>query len=212
MATNHFEFLVKSNHPIGEVVSVNKFLIKIKGLHPVNQHSLVLFEDGSKGIVNHIYEDHVEVLHLGENTLDVGVTVVEQHHELVTKVGKDFVGRVVSVTGEPLDGKGPIAADATWPVFNSAPAIYLRKQLSDPLETGVTVIDSMFPIVKGQRMAILGDSKSGKSTLMTQMAIHQKGTDMTVVYVLIAKRRADVDMLLNRLTETKALRCLNLWF
>lgn len=206
MSTNHFEFLVKSGRPIGEVTSVNKFLVNVKGLHPINQHALVLFENGSKGIVRYIFEDHVEVLHLGDTTLDIGMTVVEQHNELVTKVGKDFAGRVVSVTGDPLDGKGPIAADATWPVFNPAPPLYTRKQLSDPLETGVTVIDSLFPIVKGQRMAILGDSKSGKSTLMTQMAIHQKNTEMIVVYVLIAKRRADVDMLLNRLTETKALQ------
>ncbi|MBP6917024.1 sodium-transporting two-sector ATPase [Candidatus Saccharibacteria bacterium] len=206
MSTNHFEFLVKSGRPIGEVTSVNKFLVNVKGLHPINQHALVLFENGSKGIVRYIFEDHVEVLHLGDTTLDIGMTVVEQHNELVTKVGKDFAGRVVSVTGDPLDGKGPIAADATWPVFNPAPPLYTRKQLSDPLETGVTVIDSLFPIVKGQRMAILGDSKSGKSTLMTQMAIHQKNTEMIVIYVLIAKRRADVDMLLNRLTETKALQ------
>jgi len=206
MSTNHFEFLVKSGRPIGEVTSVNKFLVNVKGLHPINQHALVLFENGSKGIVRYIFEDHVEVLHLGDTTLDIGMTVVEQHNELVTKVGKDFAGRVVSVTGDPLDGKGPIAADATWPVFNPAPPLYTRKQLSDPLETGVTVIDSLFPIVKGQRMAILGDSKSGKSTLMTQMAIHQKNTEIIVIYVLIAKRRADVDMLLNRLTETKALQ------
>lgn len=205
MSTKHFDFLVKKGHPIGEVIGVNKFLIKAKGMHPVNQHALVLFEDGSKGFVQYIYEDHVEILHLGNTALRVGMTVVMQHDELVTKVGKDYIGRVVSVTGEPLDGKGPIAADDTWPVFKEAPALYKRKQLTDALETGVTVIDSLFPIVKGQRMAILGDSKSGKSTLMTQMAIHQKGTDMIVVYVLIAKRRADVDMLLARLEETKSL-------
>ena len=134
------------------------------------------------------------------------MTAVVQHNELVAKVGKDFVGRVISVTGDPLDGKGPIAADATWGVFNPAPPLYMRKQLSDQLETGVTVIDSLFPIVRGQRMAILGDSKSGKSTLMTQMALHQRDTNVTVIYVLIAKRRADVDVLLSRLKEQDALK------
>lgn len=206
MSTKHFDFLIESGHPIGEVVSVNKYLIKAKGLHPVNQHALVLFEDGSKGIVHYIYEDHVELLHLGDTELRVGMTLVVQHNELVAKVGKDFVGRVISVMGEPLDGKGPIAADATWPVFNPAPPLYTRKQLSDQLETGVTVIDSLFPIVRGQRMAILGDSKSGKSTLMTQMALHQKDSGVTVIYVLIAKRRADVDVLLSRLKEQDALK------
>ncbi|MEI6237178.1 MAG: sodium-transporting two-sector ATPase [Candidatus Saccharibacteria bacterium] len=205
MSNKHFDFLLEQGHPIGEVIAVNKYLVKVKGLHPVNQHALVLFEDGSKGLVHYIYEDHVEVLHLGETTLHIGATLVVQHDELVSKVGKDFIGRVVTVTGDPLDGKGPIAADATWTVFNEAPPIYQRQQLTDSLETGVTVVDSMFPIVKGQRMAILGDSKSGKSTLMTQLAIHQKGTGATVIYVLIAKRRADVDMLLARLDETGAM-------
>ena len=206
MSTKHFDFLIESGHPIGEVISVNKYLVKVKGLHPVNQHALVLFEDGSKGLVHYIYEDHVELLHLGDNELRVGMTVVVQHTELVAKVGKDFIGRVISVTGEPLDGKGPIAADATWGVFTPAPPLYTRKQLSDQLETGVIVIDSLFPIVRGQRMAILGDSKSGKSTLMTQLALHQKDTNMTVIYVLIAKRRADVDVLLSRLKEQDALK------
>ena len=205
MANKHFNTLVESGRPVGEVIGVDKYLIKVKGLHPVNTNALVLFDDGSKGIVHYIYEDHVQVLHLGEESLKVGAVVVVQNDELVCKVGKNFIGRVVTVTGEPLDGKGPIVADQTWPVFQTAPPLYKRKQLSDQLETGVTVIDSLFPIVKGQRMAILGDSKSGKSTVMTQLALHQKGTDRTIVYVLIAKRRADVNQLLTRLEEQKAM-------
>jgi F-type H+-transporting ATPase subunit alpha len=123
----------------------------------------------------------------------------------VAKVGKDFVGRVVSVTGKPLDGKGAIAADATWPVFNGAPPIYEREMLNQQLETGVTLIDTLFPIVRGQRLALLGDSKSGKSTLATQIALNQRSTDQLVVYVLVAKRRSDVDALLTRLSENNAL-------
>ncbi|MBP9820673.1 sodium-transporting two-sector ATPase [Candidatus Saccharibacteria bacterium] len=206
MASKHFDFLVKKGHPIGEVISVNSFLVKLKGMHPVNQHSLVLFDDGSKGFVNYIYEDYVEVMHLGNKPLLVGSTAVMQHDELVCKVGKDYVGRVVNVMGEPLDGKGPIAAGATRAVFSKAPPIFERKQLSDQLETGVTVIDSLFPIVKGQRMALLGDSKSGKSTLVTQLALHQNTTDIVTIYVLIAKRRADVDLLLSRLEAKNALK------
>ncbi|HEX5744088.1 MAG TPA: sodium-transporting two-sector ATPase, partial [Candidatus Saccharimonadales bacterium] len=131
--------------------------------------------------------------------------VVLQHDELVSKVGKDFVGRVVSVTGEPLDGKGPIPADAVWPVFNIAPPLHKRQLLNDQLESGVTAIDSLFPIVRGQRMALLGDSKSGKSTLLTQLTTNQKNTDQIVVYCLIAKRRSDVDTLLTRLRENGGL-------
>jgi F-type H+-transporting ATPase subunit alpha len=204
-AKQHFQKFVEAGHPVGEVIGVNSFLVRVKGLQPVNMHALVIFEDGSKGFVQHILEDHVVVLHLGTDPLKAGAIAVLQLEQLVTKVGKDFVGRVVSVTGRPLDGKGAIAADATWPIFNSAPPIYEREALNQQLETGVTLIDTLFPIVRGQRLALLGDSKSGKTTLATQIAINQRATDQLVVYVLIAKRRSDVDMLLTRLEQNKAL-------
>lgn len=201
----HFDKLVESGQPVGEVIAVDQFLVRATGLQPCSIHALVMFEDGSKGFVNQVQEDHVVVLHLGDEPLRVGMVAVLQHQELVCKVGKDFIGRVVTVTGEPLDGKGPIAADKVWPVFNTAPALYQRKLLDTQLESGVTAIDSLFPIVRGQRMALLGDSKSGKSTLATQLTINQKNTDQVVVYALIAKRRSDIDTLLNNLQENGGL-------
>lgn len=205
-ASKHFQQLVDAGRPVGEVISIDSFLVRVKGLQPVGVHSLIMFADGSKGFVHHIFEDYVLVLHMGANNLTPGTMAVVQHDELVSKVGKDFIGRVVSVTGEPLDGQGPIAADGVWPVFNKAPALYEREMLNDQLESGVTVIDSLFPIVRGQRMAIIGDSKTGKTTLATQLAMHQRNTDIIVVYVLIAKRRSDVDSLLTRLRENDALK------
>lgn len=197
----HFERLVEAGNPVGEIIAVEKFLIKVRGLHPCVVRALVMFEDGSKGFVHQVQQDYVMVLHLGMENLRTGMVAVVQHQDLVCKVGKDFIGRVVSVTGEPLDGKGPIAADATWPVFNTAPPIFQRKLVEDQLESGVTAIDALFPLVRGQRMAMLGDSKSGKSTLATQLTINQKNTDQVVVYCLIAKRRSDIDTLLTRLQE-----------
>lgn len=201
----HFDRLVETGKPVGEVIAVEKFMIKVRGLQPCTVHSLVMFDDGSKGFVHQIHNDHVVVLHLGAESPQSGMTVVLQHDELVSKVGKDFIGRVVSVTGEPLDGKGPIAADAVWPVFNSAVPLYQRRLLEDQLESGVTAVDSLFPIVRGQRMALLGDNKSGKSTLVTQLTINQQNTDQIVVYCLIAKRRSDIDTLLTRLEENGGL-------
>jgi F-type H+/Na+-transporting ATPase subunit alpha len=202
----HFDKLVSSGQPVGEVVAVNSFLVQVSGLQPVSLHSLVMFEDGSKGIVHQVLNDRVQILHLGTSLLTVGMMAVVQHHELVSKVGKDFIGRVISVTGEPLDGKGPIAADAVWPVFNKAPGLAARQALDTQLATGVTVLDVLFPLVRGQRLAILGDSKSGKSTLAMQMALNQKDSDVVVVYVLIAKRRSDVDQLLTRLESKDAMK------
>ena len=145
------------------------------------------------------------MLHLGSSNLKTGMLAVVQSDKLQTKVGKDFVGRVVSVAGEPLDGKGPIAADGEWPIFSGAPPIHARELLNQQLETGVTLIDALFPIARGQRLALVGDSKSGKSTLATQIAINQKNTDQVVIYVLVAKRESEVDRLLARLKDNKAM-------
>ncbi|HSX17306.1 MAG TPA: sodium-transporting two-sector ATPase [Patescibacteria group bacterium] len=202
----HFDQLVAAGKPVGEVIAVDRFMIKVKGMQPCNLHALIMFEDGSKGYVHHIFDNHMVILHLGTKTVSVGSTCVIQHEELVTKVGKDFIGRVVSVTGEPLDGKGPIAADGVLPVFSPAPMLYERELLDKPLETGVTILDTLFALMRGQRIAILGDGKSGKSTLATQLAINQKNTDITTIYVLIAKRRTDIDMLLSRLAANDAMK------
>lgn len=201
----HFDRLVESGKPVGVVIAVEKFLVKVRGLQPCAVHALVMFDDGTKGFVHQVQGDHVVVLHLGSESASIGMMAVLQHQELVSKVGKDFIGRVVSVTGEPLDGKGPIAADSVWPVFNTAPSLYQRRLVEDQLESGVSAIDALFPMVRGQRMALLGDSKSGKSTLVTQLTINQKNTDQIVVYCLIAKRRSDVDTLLTRLEENGGL-------
>lgn len=201
----HFQRVVDSGQPVGEVVAVDSFLVQVRGLQPVSVHSLVVFENGSKGFVHQILEDRVVVLHMGTRPLKVGMIAAVQYRDLVTKVGKDFIGRVVSVTGDPLDGKGAIAADAVWPIFNQAPPIYERELLNVQMETGVTAIDALFPLARGQRLVLLGDSKSGKSTLATQIAINQRNTDQVIIYVMIARRRSDIDIILSRLATSKAL-------
>ncbi len=204
--STHFQRLVSSGYPVGEVIGVDQFMVRVRGLQPITIHSLVMFEDGSKGFVSQILDDQVIVLHMGTSSITVGMMAVLQHHSLVCKVGKDFIGRVVSVSGAPMDNQGPVAADGTWPVFNAAPMLYEHEGLDRQLPTGLMVLDELFPLVRGQRLAILGDSKSGKSTLALQLALNQKNTDVIAVYVLIAKRRSDVDILLTKLTENDAMK------
>lgn len=201
----HFQKLVDAGRPVGEVVAANNYLAEVRGLQPVNLHAIVLFDDGSRGFVNHILEDRVQILHLGNTPLKVGSLAAIWSEKLTTRVGKDFIGRVVSVLGDPIDGGGAIVADADWPIFNAAPPIYAREHLNTQLETGVTIIDALFPIVRGQRLVMLGDSKSGKSALATQIAINQKNTDQIVVYVMIAKRRSDIETLLAKLKDSGAM-------
>lgn len=205
MNSSKFEKLVASGRQVGEVIAVDQFLIRVRGLQPINTHAVVLFEDGSKGYVHHVYEDYVIVLHLGSKTLAIGMIAVLQHDKLVTRVGKNYIGRVVSVLGDPIDDKGPIEPDGTWPIFHDAPMLYERELLDTPLETGITTLDIMYSLARGQRMAVLGDSKSGKSSLATQIAINQRSTDIITVYVLIGKRRADLIELIERLEANGAM-------
>ncbi len=202
---NPFQKYVDSGNPVGEVIGVDHFLIKIKGLQPVNHQALIMFEDGSQGFVHQIKNDYILAMHLGSEPIRIGAVAVVCSSQLVANVGKEYIGRVISVTGEPLDGKGPIKPDASWPIFYNAPMLYERELLDKQLETGITVIDTMFSLVRGQRMAVLGDSKSGKSTLAAQIAIHQRGIDVTAIYVLIAKRYSDVSELIDRLEAAHAL-------
>lgn len=205
MSVAQFQKLVSDGRQVGEVIAVERFLVKVRGLQPINVHALILFDDGSKGYVHHVYEDYSMVLHLGDSSLPVGTIAVVQHDKLVTRVGKNYIGRVISVLGEPLDGKGPIEADGTWPVFHNAPLLYERELLNTAFETGITTLDIMFSLVRGQRMALVGDGKTGKSSLATQIAINQRSTDIITIYILIGKRRADLIELIDRLESNNAM-------
>jgi F-type H+-transporting ATPase subunit alpha len=206
MSDKAFDKLVASGKPVGEIVGIDSFLIKVRGLQPANVHALIRFEDGSKGYIHHVYEDHVVVMKLGTTILRIGMIAVIQHSELLTKVGKNFIGRVVNAFGEPIDGGGPIEPDGVWEIFHNAPMLYERKLLDTQLETGITVLDINFSLVRGQRMAVLGDGKVGKTAMTTQIAINQKNTDITVIYVLIAKRQRDVAQLVERLKKNEAMQ------
>ena len=120
-----------------------EFSIKVRGLQPCGVYSLIMFEDGSKVSCKMSADLSCALPWLQSIS---SVWWLSCNTRALVTVGKDFVGRVVSVTGEPLDGKGPIAADAVWPVFNSAPPLYDRQLVDDQLESGITAVDSLFPL------------------------------------------------------------------
>jgi F-type H+-transporting ATPase subunit alpha len=200
-----FERLVKEDRLTGEVVSVNSFIITVKGLEGVRLGAQVLFEDGQHGLVREAAGDRVILFNIDSEKMEPGTLAVVESDVFVVPVGKGLVGRVVSPTGKPLDGKGPVKATMHSGVFNPAPGIMARNVLNQQLASGVSAVDSFFPVVLGQRIAILGDSKSGKSTFLSQLSANQAGTDRIVVYVLVGKRKVDVEHLLAGLEESGAM-------
>jgi len=201
-----FQKLVAAGNPVGEITGIDSFMVNVSGLQPSNVHATVRFEDGTRGYIHQIFEDHTMVMKLDATPLHTGMVCVIEKKDIMVPVGKNFVGRVINVFGEPLDGKGDIVPDQEWDVFHPAPMLYERELLDTPVETGVTILDLEYSLARGQRMAMLGDSKVGKTALAASVAINQKNTDITVIYVLIAKRQHDVAELVGNLTRKDALK------
>lgn len=200
-----FQRLVEADNISGEVVAVNSFLVEVKGLEGVRLGAQVLFEDGQRGLVREANGDHVTLFNIDSENIAPGTLAVVENDILNVPVGKGLIGRVVTPMGIPLDGKGAIKTTATSGIFNAAPGIMARSMLNEQLASGVSAVDSFFPIVLGQRIAILGDSKSGKSTFLGQLSANQDGSDRIVVYVLIGKRKVDIERLLAELEESGAM-------
>ncbi len=200
-----FQKLVEADNLTGEVVAVNSFIVEVKGLEGVRLGADVLFEDGQRGIVREAKGSRVILFNLDSEKIEIGTLAVVQNDNLSVPVGKGLIGRVVSPLGKPLDDKGAIRHTTTSGIFNPAPGIMARSMLNEQLASGVTAVDSFFPVVLGQRIAILGDSKSGKSTFLSQLSANQAGSNRIVVYVLIGKRKVDIEQLLAGLQESGAM-------
>lgn len=201
-----FQQLIDAKHPTGEVVGSDRFLVYVKGLDGVSANALVVFESGERGMVREVGEDVVLVLNLESESTPLGSLAVLHDNIVTTGVGEGLIGRVITPLCQPLDGKGPLAIASNWPIYNQAPGMMERTLLKDRLSSGVTLVDLLFPVVLGQRIAILGDTKSGKSSFLQQLGINQTGSDRVVVYVLIGKRRIEIDQLVTRLTESGAIK------
>jgi F-type H+/Na+-transporting ATPase subunit alpha len=201
----NFQRLVEADNLTGEVAAANSFIVEVKGLEGVQLGSQVLFEDGQRGMVREAYGDRVILFNLTSEKMLPGTLAVVENDVLSVPVGKELIGRVISPLGEPQDGKGALSATKTSGIFNPAPGIMARSMLNEQLPSGVSAVDMFFPVVLGQRIAILGDSKSGKSVFLSQLSASQEGTDRIVVYVLIGKRKVDIEHLLAGLSESGAM-------
>ena len=179
---------------VGEVIEVGDGIAIISGLQGVMASELVEFtKTGVLGIAQNLKSDSVGIIIMGEYTeIEEGDLVRSTGRLASVPVGDELIGRVVNAVGQPLDGKGPIEATATRLVERIAPGVVQRKGVDTPVETGVTVVDALIPIGRGQRELIIGDRQTGKTALAIDTIINQKGKDLICIYVAIGQKQSTV--------------------
>ena len=192
----------------GSVLEVGDGIARIYGLRNVMSNELVEFEDGkgTLGITLNLEEDNVGVVILGEYThIKEGMTVKTTGRIASVPVGDALIGRIVNPTGRPIDGKGDIVTDKTRPIERVAPGIVARKSVHQPLQTGLTAIDALTPIGRGQRELIIGDRQTGKTAIAIDTILNQKGGDVICIYVAVGQKASTVAQLAKTLEKHGAM-------
>lgn len=193
---------------VGTVLELGDGIARVYGLQNVMASELVEFDDGhgTMGITLNLEEDNVGVVIMGEyKYIKEGMTVRTTGKIASVPVGDGLLGRVVDPLGNPIDGKGPIEATATRPIEKIAPGIVKRKSVHQPLQTGITAIDALTPIGRGQRELIIGDRQTGKTAIAVDTIINQKGKDVICIYVAIGQKTSSVARLAKTLEEFGAM-------
>ncbi|MBR5635362.1 MAG: F0F1 ATP synthase subunit alpha [Pseudobutyrivibrio sp.] len=199
------DFEVKDKE-VGVVKWVGDGIVNIDGIDHAFYGEIVIFDCGVKGMVQDIRRDEIGVILFDRDTdIKEGSKVVRTGKMAGIPVGEGFLGRIVDALGTPIDGMGDIDAEGFRPVECPAPSIVDRKSVSQPMETGLLSIDSMFPIGRGQRELIIGDRQTGKTSIATDTIINQKGKDVVCVYVAIGQKASTVAKLVNTLKEHGAM-------
>ena len=190
----------------GTVISVGDGIANVYGIDHAMYGEIVTFENGLKGMVQDIRRNQIGVILFGKDTgIKEGTKVARTQKKAGVPVGDQFIGRVVNALGEPIDGKGPIAADGYRPIEQEAPGIVDRKSVDTPMETGILAIDSMFPIGRGQRELIIGDRQTGKTSIATDTMINQKGKGVICIYVAIGQKASTIAQVVSRLEKHGAM-------
>ena len=190
----------------GSVLSVGDGIASVYGLESVMSGELLEFPNKVYGMALNLEEEVVGTVILGDDSSIKEGDMVKRTGRIVeVPVGEAMIGRVVNALGQPIDGKGDIITDKTRPVECPAPGIMSRKSVFEPLQTGIKSIDSMIPIGRGQRELVIGDRQTGKTSILTDTIINQKGKDVICIYVAIGQKRSTVAQLVSTLEEFGAM-------
>ena len=191
---------------VGTVIQVADGIARIHGLEKAMQGELLEFPGDVYGMVLNLEEDNVGAVLLGDNrSVNEGDTVKTTGRVVEVPVGDALTGRVVNALGQPIDGKGPIAADKYRQIERVASGVISRKPVDTPLQTGIKAIDAMVPIGRGQRELIIGDRQTGKTAIAIDTIINQKGQGVHCIYVAIGQKASTVANIVQTLTEYGAM-------
>ena len=190
----------------GSVISVGDGIARIHGLEKVMAGELIEFPHEVAGIAMNLEEDQVGAVLLGDYTeIKEGDEVRRTGKIMSVPVGEALIGRVVDSLGHPLDGKGPVHTDKYLPIERLAPGVVDRRSVKEPLQTGIKAIDAMIPIGRGQRELIIGDRQTGKTAIILDTIINQKGGDVICIYVAIGQKRSTVAQVVKILEDNGAM-------
>jgi F-type H+/Na+-transporting ATPase subunit alpha len=191
---------------MGTVLQVGDGIARIYGLDQVMAGELLEFEDGTVGIAFNLEEDNVGAVLMGNGrNIQEGSTVKSTGRIASVPVGDVMLGRVVDALARPLDGKGEIVTNESRLIESPAPGIIARKSVYEPLQTGITAIDAMIPIGRGQRELIIGDRQTGKTAIAIDTILNQKSENVICVYVAIGQKAASVAQIVGILEERGAM-------
>ena len=190
----------------GEVLSLADGICRIAGLSDVMAGEMLQFDGGLRGMVMDIEKNTVSAVLLGSyEELHEGAQVRRTGKVMEVPVGEELIGRVVDGLGRPVDGRGALLTTHTRPVESPAPGIIARKPVTVPLQTGIKAIDALVPIGRGQRELIIGDRKTGKTSIAVDTIINQKGKDVICIYVAIGQKESTVAGIVAKLRELGAM-------
>ena len=194
------------SNDVGTVVTVGDGIAIIYGLDNAMLGELLEFPNNVYGMVMNLESDRVGAVLLGEDSLiKEGDTVKRTKRVMEVPVGNNMLGRVVNALGQPIDGKGDIVTSSSRPIEVIAPGVIKRKSVDTPLATGITMIDSITPIGRGQRELIIGDRQTGKTAIAIDTIINQKGKDVICIYVAIGQKNSTVAQIVDKLKNFGAM-------
>jgi F-type H+/Na+-transporting ATPase subunit alpha len=191
---------------VGTVLQIGDGIARVYGLESCLAAERLEFEHDVTGIALNLEEDNVGVALFGEwEKVSEGDPVKRSGRVMSVPVGDQLIGRIVNPLGEPLDGAGPIEAKETRTLEVKAPGVVMRQPVNEPLQTGIKAIDSMIPIGRGQRELVIGDRSTGKTAILVDTILNQKGQDMICIYVAIGQKASTVAQVYERLKEAGAM-------